>query len=267
VSPSHADEVSSTDRSSRRIPLPGTLNLRDLGGYPTSDGGTVRWRTLLRSDALHRLDDSGRAALAGFGLRTVVDLRTDEETENAPSGLHGTGARLFHVPLIRAEGIGTLPPELAAVYRHMIDDRGAAIAEAVGRLSADGALPGLIHCSAGKDRTGLVAALVLEVIGVPDEIIAADYALSAENLNADTAQVISQIQAISGGHRLDLGVLGSPPELILATLARVRDQAGSVAAYLVRHGLPQPAIDSLRGALVAASPDGDIGVRSRGTRA
>jgi hypothetical protein len=88
------------------------------------------------------------------------------------------------------------------------------------------------------------------VIGVPDEIIAADYALSAENLDADTAQVISQIQAISGGHRLDLGVLGSPPELILATLARARDQAGSVAAYLIRHGLPQPAVDSLRGALV-----------------
>jgi protein tyrosine/serine phosphatase len=236
----------------RRIPLPGTLNLRDLGGYPTSDGRNVRWRTLLRSDALHRLDDTGRAVLAGLGLRTVVDLRTDEEAEQAPSALDGTGASVFHVPLFRAEALGTLPPELAAVYRHMIDDRGAAIAEAVGRLSADGALPGLIHCSAGKDRTGVVVALVLDVIGVPDEIIAADYAMSAGHIDADTAQVMSRIQAISGGQQLDLGLLGSPPELILAALARVRDQAGSVAGYLVRHGLALDAIDRLRSALVAA---------------
>jgi protein-tyrosine phosphatase len=264
--PCPADEASRNGQNARRIALPGTLNLRDLGGYPTSDGGTVRWRTLLRSDALHRLDDTGRAALVGFGLRTVIDLRTDEEASCAPSALDGTGARVFHVPLFRAEAIGTLPPELAAVYRHMIDDRGAAIAEAVGRLSVGGALPGLIHCSAGKDRTGLVAALVLEVIGVPDEIIAVDYAMSAENLDADMAQVMSRIQAISGGQGLDLGVLGSPPELILEALARVRDQAGSVAGYLIRNGLPRPAIESLRSALVVASPAGDT-VRSPTTTA
>lgn len=234
----------------RRISLRGTLNLRDLGGYPTSDGGTLRWRTLLRSDALHRLGDSGRAALAGLGLRTVVDLRTDEEAEQAPSALDGTGAKVFHVPLFRAEALGTLQPELAAVYRHMIDDRGAAIAEAVGRLSAEGALPGLIHCSAGKDRTGLVVALLLDVLGVPDEIIAADYAMSADYLDADTAQVMNRIRAISGGQRMDLGLLGSPPELIRAALARVRDHAGSAAGYLTRHGLALDAIDRLRRGLV-----------------
>ena len=254
--PTPADEVGLAGENARRIALPGTLNLRDLGGYPTSDGGTVRWRTLLRSDALHRLDDTGRATLAGIGLRTVVDLRTDEEAAQAPSALDGTGARVFRVPLFRAEDLGDLPPALAAIYRHMIDDRGAAIAEAVGRLSPGGALPGLIHCSAGKDGTGLVVALVLELIGVPDEIIAADYALSAGNLDADAAQVMSRIQAISGGHGVDLGLLGSPPELIIEALARVRDHAGSVAGYLFRHGLTQPAIESLRRTLVVASPAG-----------
>jgi protein-tyrosine phosphatase len=245
-------------RQDRRIPLPGTLNLRDLGGYPANGGGTVRWRTLLRSDALHRLDDTGRAALAGFGLRTVVDLRTDEEVLSAPSALDGTGARIFHVPIFRAESLGTLSPELAAVYRHMIDDRGAAIAEAVGRLSVVGALPGLIHCSAGKDRTGLVTALILDVLGVPDEVIAADYAMSAENLDADSAQVVSRIQAIGGGQRLDLGLLGSPPELILEALARVRDRSGSAVGYLVQHGVPRSALDGLRRALITlrgSAPD------------
>jgi protein-tyrosine phosphatase len=236
----------------RRIPLPGTVNMRDIGGYPTSGGGTVRWRTLLRSDALSRLDDTGRAALAGLGLRTVVDLRTSEEAENAPSALDGTSARVFHVPLLRAEDFDGLPPELAEVYRRMVDNRGEALARAVGTLATADALPGLVHCSAGKDRTGLVVALVLDLLGVPDEIIAADYATSAENLDTEAAHVVSQIQAITGGYRVDLGLLGSPPELILQSLARVREQAGSVTSYLVRHGLPRDAIEGLRRALVVA---------------
>jgi protein-tyrosine phosphatase len=236
----------------RRIPLPGTVNMRDIGGYPTSDGGTVRWRTLLRSDALSRLDDTGRAALAGFGVRTVVDLRTSEEAENAPSALDGAGVAVFHVPLLRAEDFDGLPPELAEVYRRMVDYRGEALAEAIGTLATAGALPGLVHCSAGKDRTGLVVALVLDLLGVPDEIIAADYATSAENLDTEAARVVSQIQAITGGYPVDLGLLGSPPELILEALARVRGHAGSVASYLVGHGLPRDAIERLRGALVVA---------------
>src|ERR1700728_524898 len=152
----------------RRIRLPGTVNLRDVGGYPVArrggaggggaaggkdpaggggaaGGGTVRWGTLLRSDALHRLDDSGRAALSALGLRTVIDLRTDDEVRVAPSALDDAGVRTYHVPVFDAAAIGRLPPELAAVYRYMIDDCGAAIASAIGRLCGDGALPGVVH--------------------------------------------------------------------------------------------------------------------------
>jgi protein-tyrosine phosphatase len=236
----------------RRIALPGTLNLRDLGGYPAAGGGTVRWRTLLRSDALHRLDDAGRAALAGLGLRTVIDLRTDEEVRAAPSALGRTGARTFHVPMFSAAAIGRLPPELAAVYRYMIDDCGAAIAGAVGRLCAAGALPGLIHCTAGKDRTGLVAALVLEVIGVPDEFIAADYAMSASYLDPEEARAVRRVRAVSGvGRWLDLGALGASPQVIATALARVRARDGSAAGYLMRHGLTRPDLERLRTALIA----------------
>ena len=245
----------------RRIALPGTLNLRDLGGYPAAGGGTVRWRTLLRSDALHRLDDAGRAALAGLGLRTVIDLRTDEEVRAAPSALDSTGARTFHVPIFSAAAIGRLPPELAAVYRYMIDDCGTAIAGAIGRLCAGAALPGLIHCTAGKDRTGLVAALVLEVIGVPDEFIAADYAMSASYLDPEAARAIRRVRAVSGvGRWLDLGALGASPQVIVTALARVRAQDGSAAGYLIRHGLTRPDLDRLRTALIAPP-----GVASRRT--
>jgi protein-tyrosine phosphatase len=236
----------------RRIRLPGTTNLRDLGGYPITDGGTVRWRTLLRSDALHRLDDSGRAALAGLGLRTVIDLRTDEEVMATPSALDGTGVHTYHVPLFDASAVGRLPPELAAIYRYMIDDCGPAIAEAVGRLCASNALPGLIHCTAGKDRTGLVAAIVLEVIGVPDDIIAADYAMSGTYLDPGAATALSRIRAASGvGRWLDLGALGAQPQVIHEALAHIRAQAGTVAGYLLRNGLTRRDIESLRRALLA----------------
>ena len=254
----------------RWLRLPGTTNLRDLGGYPSTDGGTVRWRTLLRSDALHRLDDSGRAALASLGLRTVIDLRTDEEVMVTSSGLDGTGdpgnsgnswARTYHVPLFDAAAIGGLPPELAAIYRYMIDDCGAAIAEAVGRLCAGNALPGLIHCTAGKDRTGLVAAIVLAVVGVPDDIIAADYALSGSHPDPGAATVISQIRAVSGvGRWLDLGALGAQPRVIHEALGHIRARAGSVTGYLLQNGLTRPDIETLRRALlVPPGPPGAAG--------
>jgi protein-tyrosine phosphatase len=236
----------------RRIKLPGTVNLRDVGGYPAAGGRTLRWRTLLRSDALHRLDDSGREALAGLGLRTVVDLRTDSEVRAAPSLLDGTGAQTFHVPMFDAAAIGGLPPELAAVYQYMIDECGGAIAAAIGRLCGDGALPGLVHCTAGKDRTGLVVALVLEVTGVPDEIIAADYAMSESYLGTGAASAISRIRAISGvGRWLDLGALGASPQVIHDALARIRARSGSVADYLLGNGLTAADLGSLRASLVA----------------
>jgi protein-tyrosine phosphatase len=236
----------------RRIRLPGLENLRDVGGYPVAGGGTVRWRTLLRSGAPRRLDDPGRAALAALGLRTVVDLRTAEEVSVAPSALEGTGARICHVPLFDAAAVGGLPPELAAVYRYMIDECGGAIAEAVGLLCRGGALPGLVHCTAGKDRTGLVVALVLGVAGVPDEIIAADYALSDASASPGAAGAIGRIRAASGvGRWLDLGALGAQPQIIHDALARVRARAGSVAGYLLGNGLTQADLDSLRAALVA----------------
>jgi protein-tyrosine phosphatase len=177
-----------------------------------------------------------------------------------PSALGGTGVRTYHVPLFDASAIGRLPPELAAIYRYMIDDCGAAIAAAVGRLCASNALPGLIHCTAGMDRTGLVAAIVLAVIGVPDDIIAADYAMSGSSLDPGTATAISQIRAVSGvGRWLDLGSLGAQPRVIHEALAHIRARAGSVACYLMQHGLTAGDIETLRRALVA--PPGPSGKR------
>jgi protein-tyrosine phosphatase len=239
-----------TSLDGRHIELAGVLNMRDLGNYPVAGGGRVRWRALLRSDALHQLDEGGLAVLAGLDLRTVLDLRTEPETQAAPSMLDGLGARVTHVSILRGD-LQALPLDLEAIYRYMVGDCADAIAEAIKALCAADAFPALVHCSAGKDRTGIVIALVLAVLGVPDEVIAADYALSSQYLDPDRTPAIGQLQASTGlGDSLTRPLLISPPELILDVLSWVRAAGGSVEGYLLGHGLTQAELDQLRSVLV-----------------
>jgi len=239
-----------TTLDGRRIEVAGVLNLRDLGGYPAAGGGSVRWRALLRSDALHQLDRNGLAVLAGLGLRSVVDLRTEPEMQAAPSMLDGLAARVTHVSVLRGD-LQALPLDLEAIYRYMVGECASAIAEAIRALCAADAVPALVHCSAGKDRTGIVIALVLAVLGVPDEVIAADYALSSRYLDPDSTAAIGQLQASTGlGDSLTRPLLTSPPALILDVLSWVRAAGGSVEGYLLDHGLSRAELDQLRRALI-----------------
>lgn len=241
------------DPVNRRLPLNGTFNVRDVGGYPTADGGTTRPRTLLRGDALHRLDDEARALLASLPLRTVLDLREEFEVRLSPDALDGTGCAVLRVPVFRVTGnsFGAAPEDLEFVYDAMVDRHGAALAEAVAALAAPGALPALVHCSAGKDRTGMVTAIVLELAGVADEDIAADYALTASFLALEFTHAVEQLKASTGlGQQLNGGALACPPDLILRALDRMRAAHGSVEGFLFAHGLSVEAVAALRAAMV-----------------
>jgi protein-tyrosine phosphatase len=234
----------------RHLPLPGTSNLRDVGGYPAR-GGSVRWRTLLRSDALHRLTGDGRAVLAGLGLRRVVDLRSSWEIERAPDALDGLGVTTVLAPVFpESLPAGAQPPrELAEIYRFLVDHGGSGLTAAVAALA--GATPALVHCTVGKDRTGLVIALVLELAGVADEDIAADYALTGQYLDAVLGTTVNQLaQGLAPAAVRDAGLLASPPELILDTLRYLRARYGSAREYLTGHGAPEGALDQLITALV-----------------
>jgi protein-tyrosine phosphatase len=234
----------------RRLELAGVFNLRDVGGYPAAGGRTTRWRALLRSDALHRLDPVGGAVLAGLGLRTVLDLRTEAEAELAPSALDGLADRRTHISLLAGD-LAALPLELDAIYRYMIDQCGDTIGAAIKVLADGGAFPALVHCSAGKDRTGIVVALILAVLGVPDELIAADYELSARYLDSESTPAIAQLQASTGlGAELTQPLLSSPGPLILDVLAWARESGGSVDGYLLDRGLTAADLDRLRAALL-----------------
>jgi protein-tyrosine phosphatase len=239
----------------RYIPIDGTLNFRDAGGYPVQGGGTIAWRTLFRSDALHRVDRIGSQMIAELDLKTVLDLRTLEELMIAQSPLADfadRGTRIVHMSLV-GDDFSELPLELDGVYSFMVDRRGSAIAAAIKLLASPGALPGLVHCTAGKDRTGMVIAFTLSALGVPDQIIAADYALSSMYLVAEQTAVIGQLGADTGlGEQLTEALMASPPELIVRALDRARKQAGSVAAYLASNGLTEEDLNALRAALVTA---------------
>jgi protein-tyrosine phosphatase len=247
----------------RHIAVSGTLNFRDTGGYPVTGGGATAWRRLLRSDGLHRIAGDGMRQLGSLGLRTVLDLRTGEETLIAPSPLDElalAGALTTHVSLI-GEDFEAMPAELAGIYDFIIDTRGAAIAAAIRSLARPGALPALVHCTAGKDRTGIVVAFALGAAGVPDEFVAADYALSSLYLDPQHTPTIGMVQESTGlGERLTAALLASPPELIIRAIDRARQIAGSVADYLTRHGVTCAELAALRSALVTEGDehhDGD----------
>ncbi len=235
----------------RHLRVGGTYNLRDVGGYPTHAGGSVAWRTLFRSDSLHKLDNQGTAGLAALDLHTIVDLRSDIEVEQRPGAVGGLLVRIVRAPIVRDPAL--LPPlaDLAAEYRYTIDQCGDSIGAAVRELCAPGALPALVHCAAGQDRTGIVIALVLAVLGVPDELIAADYSLSSVYLDPDSTAVIGRLKATSAGYNQIAELLSRPARLILIALARARAAGGgSVSGYLAAHGVGAPQLEALRSALV-----------------
>jgi protein-tyrosine phosphatase len=174
------------------MPLTGAYNFRDLGGYPTDGGGATRWKQLYRSDTLHDLTDTDLATLRELGLKTVIDLRTAVELETVGRDpLLGDDVAYLHLSVIQ-EAVSTdpvaWPPladlDLAFVYLRWLESSPRAFVEALTALGRPESYPGVFHCAAGKDRTGVLAALVLEILGVEKKIIAEDYALTATHLDA-----------------------------------------------------------------------------------
>jgi protein-tyrosine phosphatase len=169
----------------RQVAFEGCFNFRDLGGYQAADGRWVQPRKLYRADGPHAFNAADVLKLRALGLVTVIDLRTPKEAEER--GCYVTMLAdivEYHLPMIDvlpdAEELPSWidPQVVATQYRNMLDRASEAIAEALTILADQTAVPAMFHCSAGKDRTGVLAAVLLGVLGVPDETIVADYALS-----------------------------------------------------------------------------------------
>ncbi len=174
----------------RHIPLGGMHNLRDLGGYPVP-GGETAWERLLRGDNPEGLTEEDLRWLLDRDITTVVDLRSDAEVGRKPDQLSGhPDFHYFHCPLLaEGDGMPNLETDVGAGYFRMLEGSGL-VARALRTVAA---APGgvLFHCTAGKDRTGLMAALLLGLAGVERTDILADYQVSETYL----ARIIRQIKA------------------------------------------------------------------------
>lgn len=233
-----------------------TANLRDLGGTPTADGHIVAPGRVLRAEALVTpgadplctpWEDEHTAAYRALGVRTVLDLRSRGETDRAPSAWPAaTGAEHILLPIeeggagdtdyvreIRA-GVRTefTAADMAEYYALTLRRRSTEIGAALRILADPGRTPVLVHCAAGKDRTGLLVALLLEALGVPREVVVADYALTGV-LRPNRIQAYAHLFE---GVDLDAIALlfDSPPAAMDRALAGLDAEFGSVADYLAR---------------------------------
>ena len=236
----------------RAIDLDGCVNFRDLGGYPTATGRTVRWRTLFRSDALHALSEPDVARLRDeLRLSDIVDLRSTFELTNEGRGpLEREPIAFHHNPLFdgdpsAADRSRAADMSLGERYVGMMRMGHARIVSAV-RLLATAAGGAVYHCAAGKDRTGVLSAILLGALDVPDEVIVADYALSAERIDEIIDRVMNMKGYADTLREMPEDTLHARPESMEAVLAGVANEWGSMRDYLEAGGFGEDEVETLR---------------------
>ena len=239
----------------RVLSIDGTFNFRDLGGYPTVDGRQTRWRTLFRSGSLHNLSPDGQQQLVDLGVRTLVDLRYPAEVAASPCVFAVPGPIEYRsMPLIEDPQRETdrSVPELDAVYRLIVGTRQAQLVAIVEALASRAALPAVVNCTAGKDRTGVVVAFILSLVGVRAATIIEDYASSGPLLvDSGLDQILrARIAAGGGDPAQTTRLLASPPEYMHALLDHIHETYGGVESLALEAGLDRARIAELREALL-----------------
>jgi len=233
---------------SRDLVWDGLLNVRDLGGHPTEDGGETKFDSVVRADSVRQLSDEGWRALVDYGMKTVVDLRTNEELEADPPAELPVEVR--HIPFLETDRsdwkqiedeldtVVKAAPDVAAatrdVYLVFLEHYAPNVAAAV-RAVADAPEGGVvIHCAGGKDRTGLVTAFLLHIAGVGTDEIAKDYALSEERLRTRHERWIAKAESEEERERLER-ISQTPADSMRGVFEELERRYGSVEGYL-RHG-------------------------------
>ncbi|NUT35356.1 MAG: tyrosine-protein phosphatase [Hamadaea sp.] len=233
------------------IDFPRVFNLRDLGGLPTRGGRAVRPGVLYRSDNLGGLTDDDRERFAALGVRTIIDLRQPKEIERHGGRAPAWACETWHNvamnnPAWRPEDYSDSDGPVAyliARYHEAAQAAGPDIARTIALLADPAHTPVAVHCLGGRDRTGIIIALVEDLLGVPDDVIAADYHF--------TERATRRFMAWHRTTRPDAPDLVpyldvTPAEVILTFLRELREEYGSVEAYLKGHGLTDADIASLR---------------------
>jgi protein tyrosine/serine phosphatase len=238
------------DPSSRTLDWDGCWNVRDLGGLVTADGRYTRRHTLIRSDLLGRLTPQGKQQLLDYGVRTIVDLRSPNEVEEDPSAAFGPVDGAPDYLIVSAE---TRTPQLMALfkqaetraelYRISLDhyaENNVCILRAIAGAAEGGVV---FHCHSGKDRTGITAALLLDLAGVDPQAIAADYAETQKRLWPYYEKWVAE-HGVDENDRWLIPI--TQPQTMLDTLAHLQDKYGGTETYLKQAGMTAEEIERLR---------------------
>jgi protein-tyrosine phosphatase len=234
----------------------GCVNVRDLGGHPTENRRVTRFGAVVRADSVRHLTPAGWQALVGYGIRTVVDLRRHDELERDPP--LEIPVDVVHVPLD-----DSYRDELEEVWRQEGDDVRSVYDAYVRMLEllapnfaravetvADAPRGGVVvHCFAGKDRTGLTCAMLLRLAGVGIDDIAADYGLSADNLRG-IIEPWAEAAADERERALRLRIGSSPPQVMRDVLAELERRHGGVDGYLRESSLADETLERVRSRLL-----------------
>jgi protein-tyrosine phosphatase len=238
----------------RIIELEGAVNFRDLGGYTAGGGRRTRWRTLFRADGLGELTEADLSMFRTLAIRTVIDLRSGSELERGRFDIDAHPVAFHHFPFIEelpdAQEFDRRPGLLGSQYEEILRDAGGQILAALEVLATPEALPAVFHCTAGKDRTGVLSALVLSLLGVDEPTVVADYALSGAAMLRLRAKLVAKYP--EGRETIESidEVFSAEPAQMEQLLEHLRALYGSVGAYVAGLGADPGLVESLRAALL-----------------
>lgn len=238
----------------RHINFENIYNFRDVGGYAAKDGRTVQWQRLYRADSLSWLTGEDIDRFHALKIRTVIDLRHPDEVERRGRAPEAEGLQYFNLPIEgrrwdismfdEAHGVGRF---LADRYLEVSEDGVDNIRQAVTTIADAGNAPVVVHCAAGKDRTGLIIALVLTLIGVPEEVIVDDYALTG----LVTDHFVADWKIRHPDATMWPGFGAAPAEAMSLFLADMAARHGSVERYCAAVlGIDADVIERLKLALL-----------------
>jgi protein-tyrosine phosphatase len=240
----------------RTLAWDGCLNVRDLGGHPTEDGSVTRYGAVVRADSIRLMTEEGWAALTDYGVGRIVDLRFHEELEADPP--RDLEVEVVHVPVfphpdtgawIELDKLSAAAPDHATATRDvylavlMLLPECFAAAVAAVADAPRGAV--VVHCTAGKDRTGLVTALLLRLAGVSIADIAADYAVSGANLRERARPWIEEAETEEELRRRER-ISATPAEAMAGVLEELQRRYGGVAGYLREGGATEEMLERAR---------------------
>ena len=243
---------------SRDLDWDGLLNARDLGGHPTEDGGETRWGSVVRADSVRQLTDAGWQAVVDYGVRTIVDLRSDEElaedppTEKPVEAVHvsffDSRPEVFEEveqASVAAADHASATRDVYLIFLEHFRSNVAAAIRAVANAPDGGVV---VHCHGGKDRTGLVSAFLLRLAGVPIEEIATDYSLSEERLRTRHEEWFAQAADEAELERLHR-ISKTPASSMVEVLDELERRYGSIAGYLKAGGATDEELERARSRL------------------